>query len=347
MSTKLILPTHAINRRRLLQAGAGIAAGTLAAPMIAKAAKRYTIAVVPKSLDNPVFYTAHYGAMQRAKELGDVDLIWTASATSDASQEAEIVENLINRHVDGMAVDANAPKPLVAPINRAVDKGIVTITWDSDVPDSKRQVYYGVDNKKMGAKMGHLALKFMGTSGKVLLVSGGPAATNLNARLAGVKEVMGKHSGIQFLGPYFDNDDMSKGQELIDNLLTAHPDAGAIVDVAAVAFFGKISAMPKLVQNHGKVKIIGSDVLAPEIPLVQKGYVQGLVGQDYWGWGYQTVTIIHNLLAKKNCSYPTLVPQNMPVVTKANADHWAKIWQEASNAAGAAKAFHEKPVACS
>lgn len=347
MSSKLILPTYALNRRRLLQTGAGIALGTIAAPMIAKAAKRYSIAVVPKSLDNPVFYTAHYGAMQRAKELGDVDLIWTASATSDASQEAEIVENLINRHVDGMAVDANAPKPLVAPINHAVEKGIVTITWDSDVPGSKRQVYYGVDNKKMGEKMGQLALKFMGTKGKVLLVSGGPAATNLNARLAGVKEVMGKHSGIKFLGPYFDNDDMSKGQELMDNLLTAHPDAGAIVNVAAVAFFGKLSAMPQMVKNHGKVKIIGSDVLGPEIPLVQKGYVQGLVGQDYWGWGYQTVTIIHNMLTKKNCHYPTLVPQHMPVVTKANADHWAKIWKEASNAAGAAKAFHEKPVSCS
>ena len=31
----------------------------------------------PEVTDNPVFYYAHYGADQRAKELGDVDVIWT------------------------------------------------------------------------------------------------------------------------------------------------------------------------------------------------------------------------------------------------------------------------------
>lgn len=337
---------HQTSRRNLLRLGAAGAAGALAMPYVAKAAKRYTIAVVPKSLDNPVFYTAHYGAMQRAKELGDVDLIWTASATSDASQEAEIVQNLINRHVDGMAVDANAPQPLIAPINAAVAKGIKVITWDSDVPGSKRSVYYGVDNKQMGVLMGQQARKFMGPKGKVLLVSGGPGATNLNARLAGVKEALAKDSGITFLGPYFDNDDLAKGQELMDNLLTAHPDAGAIVNVAAVAFFGKMGGMPNVIKNKGKVKIIGSDTLAPELPFVEKGYVQALVGQDYWGWGYQTVSILHNMLTSKSCHYPTLVPQNMPVVTKANVTKWINIWKQAQTPAGAAKAFKEKPVSC-
>ena len=336
---------HDTSRRSLLKIGAATT-GALAMPYVAKAAKRYTIAVVPKSLDNPVFYTAHYGAIQRAKELGDVDLVWTASATSDASQEAEVVQNLVNRHVDGMAIDANAPQPLVAPINAAVEKGIKVITWDSDVPGSKRAVYYGVDNKQMGVAMGQEARKLIGSKGKVLLVSGGPGATNLNARLAGVKEAFHGDSGINFLGPYFDNDDMAKGQELMDNLLTAHPDAAAIVNVAAVAFFGKMGAMPKVIQNHGRVKIIGSDTLAPELPFVEKGYVQALVGQDYWGWGYQSVSILYNMLTKSSCQYPTLVPQAMPVVTKDNVDKWIHIWNEAKTPQGAAKAFHEKPIAC-
>lgn len=332
------------SRRTVLKLGT---AGALAMPYVAKAAKRYTIAVVPKSLDNPVFYTAHYGAIQRAKELGDVDLVWTASATSDASQEAEIVQNLMNRHVDGMAIDANAPQPLVAPINAAVEKGIKVITWDSDVPGSKRSVYYGVDNEKMGVAMGRQARKFIGGGGgKILLVSGGPGATNLNARLAGVKKAFHGVSGVTFMGPYFDNDDLTKGQELMDNLLTAHPHAAAIVNVAAVAFFGKMGGMPAVIKNHGRVKIIGSDTLAPELPFVERGYVQALVGQDYWGWGYQTVSILHNMLTDKSCHYPKLVPQAMPVVTKHNVAKWTAIWKNAQTAAGAAKAFHEKPVAC-
>ncbi|MGH7117393.1 MAG: substrate-binding domain-containing protein [Gemmataceae bacterium] len=336
-----------LRRRTLVRAAAlGAGASLLAKPFVAHAAKRYSIAVIPKSLDNPVFYYAHFGAETRAKELGDVDIIWTASTTSDATVEAQVLSGLINRHVDAMAVDANAPEPLVAPINEAVAKGITVITWDSDVPKSKRKLFYGVDSFKMGQLLAENAIKFMGDKGTVILVSGGPGATNLNQRLAGVKAVLAKYPGVKTLGPYFDNDDLAKGQELMDNLLVSHPDAGAIVNVAAVAFFGKMSAMPQVIKNKGKVKIVCSDVLAPELPYVAGGYVQALVGQDYWGWGYQTVSIIHNLLTNPNCHYPELVPQAMPVVTAENVKEWEAKWEAAKTQEGAAKAFKEAPIGC-
>lgn len=345
LKTRLIAAP--LRRRTLLGAGA-LAAGTglLARPYVARAAKRYSIAVIPKALDNPVFYYAHYGAETRARELGDVDVIWTASTTSDASVEAQVLSGLIARHVDAMAVDANAPQPLVAPINEAVAKGITVITWDSDVPGSKRRLFYGVDSYKMGQSLAEQTIKFMGTKGTVILVSGGPGATNLNARLKGATDTLAKYPGVKTIGPFFDYDDLVKAQVLMNNLLVSHPDAGAILNVAAVALFGKMSALPAVIKNKGKVKIIASDTLAPELPFVADGYVQALVGQDYWGWGYQTVSILHNLLANPNCHYPELVPQSMPVVTAANVKDWMAKWEEAKTRAGAAAAFKEAPIGC-
>ena len=96
------------------------------------------------------------------------------------------------------------------------------------------------------------------------------------------------------------------------------------------------------------MKIITTDVLAPELPYVKDGYVQALVGQDYWGWGYQTVSILHNLLTQKTCHYPMLVPQagrcgrHFPE----NVDQWIAKWQQASTPAGAAEAFKEAPLGC-
>lgn len=333
-----------LTRRAALTAGAALAGG-LTRPYIARGAK-LTIAVIPKALDNPVFYTAHYGADQRAKELGDINVVWTASSTSDASQEAQILQGLVARHVDGMAVDANAPQPLIPPIAQAVAQGMKVITWDSDVPDSKRLLFYGVDSVAMGQALGEQTIKFMGSSGTVILVSGGPGATNLNARLKGATDYLKKYPGIKTLGPYFHDDDLVKAQNLTNNLLVSHPDAGAILMVAGVPFFGKMSALPEVIKNKGKVKIITTDVLAPELPFVKDGYVQALVGQDYWGWGYQTVSILHNLLTNGNCHYPTLVPQAMPVVTAANVDEWIAKWKQAESPAGAAEAFKEPPVGC-
>lgn len=337
-------------RRGLLRAGgAGLAltaAGGLAAPHVARAAKRLSIAVIPKALDNNVFYYAHYGADKRAEELGDVDVIWTASTTSDANEEAQILQGLISRHVDGMAVDANAPEPLIGPINRAVEQGIKVITWDSDVPGSKRTSFYGVDSYKMGQVLAEQTIKFMGPKGTVILVSGGPGATNLNARLKGATDELAKHADIKTLGPFFHHDDLVQAQQLTNNLLISHPDAGAILMVAGVPFFGKMSALPEVIKNKGKVKIITTDVLAPELPFVKEGYVQALVGQDYWGWGYQSVSILHNMLTQKDCHYPELVPQAMPVVTQENVDEWIERWKKASTPEGAAEAFKEEPIGC-
>lgn len=351
MTNDRTIMSCATTRRRLLQrgalSGAGIVGTTLLArPWVARAARRLTVAVIPKSLDNSVFYYAHYGAEKRAKELGDVDVIWTASPTSDANQEAQVLTGLVSRHVDGMAVDANAPQPLVAPIAQAVAQGIKVITWDSDVPDSKRQLFYGVDSIAMGRKLAEETLKAMGTSGTVILVSGGPGATNLNARLKGATDTLAKYPNIKTMGPFFHDDDLVKAQQLTNNLLVSHPDAGAILMVAGVPFFGKMSALPAVIHNKGKVKIITTDVLAPELPFVKDGYVQALVGQDYWGWGYQSVSILYNLLTKAHCPYPTLVPQSMPVVTAANVDDWIKRWKDAATPAGAAEAFKEPPIGC-
>lgn len=337
-----------IARRRLLQAGAGLVAGAgaLARPYVARAAKKYTVAVIPKALDNPVFYYAHYGADKRAAELGDTEVIWTASTTSDANVEAQVLAGLVSRHVSAMAVDANAAEPLVGPIANAVASKVTVITWDSDVPNSKRRLFYGVDSYKMGQALGEQTVKFMGEQGTVILVSGGPGATNLNARLKGATDYLKKYPSIKTLGPFFHNDDLVKAQELTNNLLVSHPDAGALLIVAGVPFFGKMSALPQVIKNKGKVKIISTDVLAPELPFVADGYVQALVGQDYWGWGYQSVSIIHDLLADAKCSFPELVPQAMPVVTGDNVKEWIAKWNNAKTPEGAAEAFKEAPIGC-
>mgnify|MGYP001397729123 CR=1 FL=1 len=334
----------------VLAAGSG-APGTLAARGLfhhsgkTTQAKHYTIAVIPKGLDNPVFFYAHYGADKRAQELGNVTVDWTASSTSDVTQEVQVINGLIARHVDAMAVDANAPGPLIGPVNKAVKAGIKVIAWDSDVVGSNEAAFYGISSFAMGVKLAQETIHFMGTKGTVILVSGGPGATNLNQRLAGAKSALKKYPGIHLLGPFFHNDDLPTAQKLTNSLLTAHPTAGAILMVAGVPFFGAMSALPKVIQNHGKVKIITTDTLAAELPFVKDGYVQALVGQDYWGWGYQSVQILYNMLAK-HCTYPHFVFQAMPVVTKANVGQWISKWKQASTAAGAARVFKESPVAC-
>jgi ribose transport system substrate-binding protein len=337
-------------RRHLLRLAGGSAALAASAPLlrpnIARAARRYRIAIIPKALDILVFTYGHYGAVQRAKELGDVEVIWTGPTTEDANKQAQIIDDLISRHVDAIAVTAAAPQPLIGPLDRAVDQGIVVTTWDSDVPGSKRRLYYGVNNYKVGQALGGLVVKAIGTSGLVVLESGGPGDTDQNTRLKAANDVFKQYPAIKTVGPFFNYDDLLKAQDMTDDLLVAHPNAAALLMTAGTPLFGKMSGMPQLIKNAGKVKVFATDCAPTQMPFVKGGYVQGLVGQDYWGWGYQTVSIIHNLLTDKNCKYPEYVTQAMPIITAANVDVWIDRWNRATSAEGAAEVFKEAPIGC-
>src|SRR6266508_5219649 len=65
--------------------GAGSASG-------AADGKHDRFAVIPKSLDIPVFNYAKIGAERAAKELGNVDIEWRAPDTADQLRQKEIFE---------------------------------------------------------------------------------------------------------------------------------------------------------------------------------------------------------------------------------------------------------------
>src|SRR5262245_50767471 len=118
------------------------------------AGRAYTFAFVPKLLDNPVFNYAKVGAEKRARELGNVTILWRAPQEADAAKQVEIIEGLIALKVNGIAVSCNEPTALKPAIDKAVAAGIPVITFDSDSPDSKRLTYYGINDFECGKVLG-------------------------------------------------------------------------------------------------------------------------------------------------------------------------------------------------
>src|SRR5512140_2323488 len=140
--------------------------------------QRLRFAVIPKSLDIPVFNYAKIGAERKAKELGDVDILWNAPTNADQLKQKEILESYITQRVDGIAISALNGDFLTDTINRAIDACIPVVTWDSDALKSKRLAFYGVDDLASGRIMGEEAIKLLGGKGKVAIITS-VGATNL------------------------------------------------------------------------------------------------------------------------------------------------------------------------
>src|SRR5436189_305658 len=158
-------------------------------------------AVIPKSLDLPVFNYAKVGAEREAAKLGNVEVLWRGPENADQLRQKEILESFITQRVDGIAISCLNGDFLTDTINRAMDSGIPVVTWDADAPKSKRIAFYGVDDKAAGRIMGEQAVKLLGGQGKVALITS-VGAVNLQRRLDGVRELLGKQREIQILESY-------------------------------------------------------------------------------------------------------------------------------------------------
>jgi ribose transport system substrate-binding protein len=291
----------------------------------------FTIAWIPKSLNNPVFELGRDGCMAAAAELSastgqTVECLYMGSVNSDMAEQARVIEDAISQGVDAIGVSCNDPDGCVDPINAAVSAGIPVMTWDSDSPDSDAITYLGVDNYTGGLAAANLLIREMGTSGKVALLTGVPGAFNLEERIRGFKDGIAG-TDIEIVTTVACNDDINLGVQVVEETMLANPDLNGWFFVGLWPVFAGQGAMPLFEEAalNNNMKAVAFDTLPVELEWVQAGLLHGLVGQKYWGWGYDTVHMLFSH-ALNLYPYPDWTDSGMDIVTINNVDAMAEAW---------------------
>jgi len=301
------------------------------------AAQSYTFGVIAKAQGNPVFQAAHAGALAAAAEIEaknpgvSVEINWRTPNNEDAQKQAEFVDLLVSQGVDGISISCSDANLLTASLKAAVAGNVPVATFDSDAPESGRFAYYGVDDKAAGAKvMAELAAQ-MGGAGVVAILSGNPNSANLSARVEGVREEAARHAGITVRDVYYvptetANDMAAKMQQV----QTSDPD---------ITGWALVGGWPLYTDNaldgiYESAKIVSMDPLPLPLEYVKKGQVQVLVGQPYFGWGYETVMMLFDKVHHGKDPAAVFNYAEFDVVTAANADEFAAKWAEWGKAGG-------------
>jgi ribose transport system substrate-binding protein len=332
-----------ISRREFLRfAGVGVTA-TVSAHLLAAcgggqtaasstptsaAGRRYTFVWSPKATNNPVFDVARVGGQMRAEELGDVDFQWVGPADADAQKQVQLLDDWVSRGCDGMGISCNDADALKTVIDRAVDKGIPVITWDSDSPSSKRRSFYSFDTEKAATAGAELFVEVMqdNPSRTYALLTGVPGAPNLEERIQYVRAVLDQ-TDLELVAVEACNDDIQRGAEVVEARMTATPDLGGWFFIGGWPLFGDVNAMPQLLAAKGRTKVVSWDTLPGELEVFKDGLVQGLIGQKYFGWGYDALGIMYDIV-KHGKEYPAFVDSGYDLVTSVEqADEFLQMWE--------------------
>ena len=285
--------------------------------------QRLRFAVIPKALDIPVFNYAKIGAERQAKEYGNVDVLWNAPTTADQLKQKEILESFITQKVDGIAISALNGDFLTETINKAIDAGIPVVTWDSDAPKSKRYAYYGVDDYAGGQVLGEQAVRLLNGKGKVAIITS-VGATNLERRLAGMKDALAKAPGIQIVEVFDIKDDVVRCAELIATGTARYPDLSAWLSTGGWPVFTR-NATAAI--DPAKTKVIAFDTIQPALDLLREGKATVLLGQKYFGWGSESVKLLYDIKHGKMPSSP-IIYSGADLVTKENVDEYIATWKK-------------------
>lgn len=171
----------------LILAGVVLVAFAFSGPAMAQ---KKTLAVVVKGLDNPFFTVLGNGCALWNKENpnSEYTCLYTGPAsTADEAGEVQIVEDLINKGVAGIAISpSNAPAMGNMLKAKKPKMSIMTIDADLAAADrALRKTYLGTNNYNMGVLMAKHLKELKPKGGTVCLQLGNVAADNINARVRG------------------------------------------------------------------------------------------------------------------------------------------------------------------
>ncbi|WP_026877659.1 rhamnose ABC transporter substrate-binding protein [Jiangella gansuensis] len=217
--------------------GAGDDGTAAAADPDAEYAADLSIAMLPKSVNNPYFEASSDGAQSAVDELGG-EYEYTGPSDASASSQVSYINTLSQQAADVILLSANDPNALCSSLEQARSAETYVVTFDSDVDPGCRDLFVSqVDSDEVGRALIEMAAEQIGGAGSVAILSATANATNQNAWIAVIEDELANnpdYADIELAGVVYGDDEDEKSFQETQGLLQANPDLGAIISPTTV-----------------------------------------------------------------------------------------------------------------
>jgi ribose transport system substrate-binding protein len=259
------------------------------------------------------FWTiARKGTEKADAELPNVTVEFKIPADGTAAEQKRIVDDLLAKGVDGIAISPVDPNNQTQMINDVAKQAIV-FTQDSDAPQSDRAAYVGTDNVAAGRQAGGLIKEALPAGGKIMVFVGKLDARNAQERLQGIKEAL-QGSTVQIIDTRTDDTDRVRAKSNVADTLVKYPEVKALVGLWSYNGPAILNAVQEAGKT-GQVQIIAFDEEDETLAGVKAGAIYATVVQQPFEFGYQAIKLMAQYAqgdkgavpATKQVFVPTLV----------------------------------------
>jgi ribose transport system substrate-binding protein len=306
--------------KKLLLGAAGVAALLAFGDSAALAQDKPVFALVPKNTNNPFFDQARDGCKKAEEEFGDFECLYIGPGEHGGGEEQlQVVNDLIARRVDGIAVSPSNAPAIGSVLPQARDAGIPVLTWDSDLlPEHQdlRIAYVGTKNYDIGVNLARRVQELKPEGGTICIQSGGAAAANHNERMQGIRDTLAGVEGTEPPGnrlegdggwteiagcPLYTDDDFMRANQQLEDILAREPNLDAFVPTGGFpqfipdAYRAAVTPHKDRIES-GDLALVVADTLPVQMDLMNEGLSLGQVGQRPFEMGYQSMVFLRQMV---------------------------------------------------
>jgi len=239
------------------------------------------IGVVMFGTNNPFFDDVKEGLKRSENDLSSYNCEIFVKSTPASNEEDQIkaIDDLVRSGINALAIVPQNQDGVAKKIDELYAAGIPTITFNSDIPSSKRIAYVGSNYRKSGQTVAGLMQLFKHPTQVNIGVIGGLKSVLCHTeRIEGFKDVISHDPNMKIVDIAWYNDEDDLCFEEVTNLLKEHPEINAMYFTA-----GAIESGCKAIKALGRDKdmmIITHDKVPSTQKLIKEGLIQATVCQQ-------------------------------------------------------------------
>jgi len=268
--------------------------------------KKYKLAFVTNNASD-FWAIARKGTEKAANDIPGIEVEFRINSDGTAAEQQRVVEDLLAKGIDGIAISPIDPQNQSPMLNRAASQALV-VTQDSDAPNSNRACYIGTDNVAAGRQAGELIKEALPQGGKIMVFVGSLDAANAQQRFQGIKEVL-QGSNIQILDVRTDNGERVRAKSNAADALVKQPDINCLVGLWSYngpAILGAVKEAGKT----GQVKIVAFDEEDETLSGIKEGAIYATVVQQPFEFGFRSMELMAKILSGDK----SVVPANKQII---------------------------------
>lgn len=286
-------------------------------PQPTQEAKNLKVVLITMDSMDEHWLAVRDGAMKKAEELGNVEVIFRAPAgKSDPGEQTRMVEDAVNQKVDAILLAASDAAALAPVVDKAFEAKIPLVFVDSGAKTENYVSFLATDNAAAAAMAADKMAELIGGKGKVAIINAQAGAGTTMIRENGFKDQMkAKYPDIEIVSTQYSNGDKAVALNQTMDLLTANADLAGIYGCNEGATVGVARGVEQKGVT-GKVKVVGFDKSQDIITAIEAGSIQATMVQNPYQMGYQGVEFAVKTV--KGEKVEKKVDTGVKVVTKDN-----------------------------